>query len=254
MVSHKNAQADSDYPDGGSLWGCPPAPQGSAWALQELPDEGSLWSDGWPCWTASLTVRTYDPDVWLVSMVRALQDYIVNNSSTVYDIQMSFPNTDLMEKHMPFEKTIIHFDIDGIDSMPLGMGDNVVDYSIIEIDTTVTDQEAHIYIVRFDVGIWASEQSGGTTARLEAKQDLARLFDGPSAQAGAFTYTEGVHILSFEGGRYFIDSINDLPIWRVGDMTLTTKVFSRRTPGPLLYPSTFEIDPGVEIDDTVIVS
>lgn len=198
--------------------------------------------------------RTFTPESWLLSCLRSLEDYLNDNlRADLYDVQMSFPDTTLMSKTLPFTKTIIHFDIEDVTNTSLGVGDNAVDYTVDETLDEITLSEASWRDLELDVGIWASADSGGVTSRMVALQDVSDLLHGPDAQERCFVTTSGVQIVSFEGGMFFVDSINDLPVWRVRNMTLALKVASKKTYEPLPLITGFDQSPGIYLEDTVIV-
>lgn len=198
--------------------------------------------------------RIFAPESWLLSSLRALEDYLNDNlQADLYDVQMSFPDTTLMSKTLPFSKTIIHFDIENVTNTLLGIGDNAVDYALDEAFEEITLSEASWRDLELDVGIWASADSGGVTSRMVALQDVSDLLHGPDAQERCFLATEGVQIVSFEGGMFFVDSINDLPVWRVRNMTLALKVASKKTYDPLPLITEFDQTPGIYVEDEVIV-
>ena len=66
-------------------------------------------------------------------------------------------------------------------------------------------------------------------------------------------HTDGVEILSFSGGQSVNDLINDLPVFRVVDIVLRVRVFSRTKKVPITFIEGVEQSPGVEIDETVII-
>lgn len=149
----------------------------------------------------------------------------------LYSVVLGFPTADQLDQLVPLAKTIIHFEIEDMPEKPLGFGDNYVDYLLDETPPptgqTIEYWEAHEHMIDFDVGIWASAESGGVTARLEARELLSRLFSGKKAYTDCMTVTDGVHIQRFTGGRNLVDSNGDVPVWRMVDILLTVKVFSR---------------------------
>jgi hypothetical protein len=196
-------------------------------------------------------MTTFNPDLWAETMWRSLKTYIDGLiDPAIYDVVLGYPAADELSRLMPLPKTLIHFDIEEIRESPLGMGDNYVNY--LRDDTppppitgqTIEYWEAHQHVVDFDIGIWASAESGGVTSRLEARTVLSRLFSGKHAYVACMSITDGVHIKQFSGGRDLNDTIDDVPLWRMVDVTLTVLVFSR-----------FKIQPAVpyiaDLDDVI---
>lgn len=174
----------------------------------------------------------FDPDKWATSLMRELKAYLIAGLGLTgvddpYEVIESYPPSDRISRKQPFPVTLIHFDIDDPHSVPFGLGDNVVKYVHNDVAGTVEQWEAHCHEVELNVGVWASVESGGVSARLEALQDLHRLFNGPSARDALMVASDGIEILSFTGGMFVDDTITDLPVFRVVDMTLRIRVFSR---------------------------
>lgn len=193
---------------------------------------------------------TVDPENWIESVFEALKDYVTSNSSNaLYEVTFSFPGNDLDDTQPP-PLTIIHFEIDDHANPKFGFGDNVVDGLYDDILETVSDYEAQAHTLNFDVGIWASQKSGGVNARLKTFQHLCDLFCGPSAfQYARATY--GFEIISFNGGTFVRDSVGDIPLWRVAGMTLVLRIYSRKVIPPAPYISDIAQEPGIYIQDTV---
>ena len=174
---------------------------------------------------------TFNPEQWLESMTRTLKSYVVDtiNAPNIYDVVMEFPGSQIDASKLPLEKTVIHFEIDDIDEQPLGMGDTPARWNYAAGD--VQPQWAHIHVVNFDVGIWASDRSGGTTSRMRARQWLTRLFQIPEGAERLRNYSDGddgvLEVLSFSGGRFVPDSSNDVRMWRLVDSSVVIRVFSR---------------------------
>jgi hypothetical protein len=178
----------------------------------------------------------YDPERWLETTIRGIKDYVIANINTrIYDVRMEFPAPSLERGKVPLSKTIIHFEIDDMPERHLGFGENIGAYNYDAAAKLAFPQEARVQEVNFDVGIWAWDKSGGTTSRMKAKQILSNLFGGPLGQRALFAATDGgdggVEILSFSGGRYAIDRINDVRVYRMVNCALDVRVFSR-TPMP----------------------
>src|SRR5688500_16567927 len=171
----------------------------------------------------------FNPDKWLTSLWRELKTYVTTNLNLtgVYTLSMSYPDTDDLSRKMPFPLTILHFEIEEPRLIPIGLGDNVVNIVYNEVDGTMEEWEAHCHEVEINVGVWASVESGGVSARLEARQDLDLLFVGPAAKERCMTQTDGIEILSFSGGQFVNDVIGDQPVFRIIDANLRVRVFSR---------------------------
>lgn len=192
---------------------------------------------------------TYQAEDWLLSTYRTLKSYVIDtiNAPNVYDVVMEFPGADVDAGKMPLRKIIIHFEIDDIDEQPLGMGDRPAVDNYSAGTSEITPQWAHIHVVNFDVGIWASDAEGGTTSRMRARQWLTRLFSIPEGAEHLRDYSDGgdgvIEILSFSGGRNVIDRVNDMRLYRMVDCTLVCRVFSR-TPieDAVTVPAIDEID------------
>jgi hypothetical protein len=137
---------------------------------------------------------------------------------------------DLADK-VPLPKTIIHFEIDDPREIPFGIGENLVNHVVDAIGGTVEEWEAHCHEVDIDVGVWASVESGGPTARMEAMEDLNKLFTGPNAREACMIATNGVYPRALIGGRFVTDSISDVTTFRIVDMTLRVRVYSRTVIG-----------------------
>lgn len=182
----------------------------------------------------------YNPDLWLESLSRALQDYVANAfNSTLYQVEMSFPDTVNMAKETPLRKVLIHLEQDDEEDPTMGFGEPGKEvYTKTSIDPapetgTVLLHEAAMHLVNYDVGVWSSAETGGETTRMRAQRVLKTLFVGNSAKLRAKATMGGVEIVSFNGGRHLLDRINDVPVWRAMDMTLVVRVFSRRIPEPV---------------------
>lgn len=194
----------------------------------------------------------YDPDNWLVSLFRELKAYVDAEVTTnIYDIQFSYPDISELAQRMPFEKTILAFEVDDIAERPFGMGDNFIDGVENLAGDEVENHEALIFEVNFDVSVWASAPSGGVTSRLEAYQLLADLFSGNGAVDKCRTATGGVEIRSFTRGRFITDKINDQAIFRIVDTTLVVRVYARRVHAPAVLVDEIIYDPELVIDGSV---
>lgn len=202
-----------------------------------------------------MTITQYDPDQWLVTLVRGLKDYIASKiNSGLVNVEMSYPDTSRWTKETPLDKTLIHMDIDNHLSRTVGMGHPGVETFTPSPDAGVSpatwrNDEAGEELVSFDMGIWASEESGGGTARLTYHQLLINLFNVAGAKEELRDATGGIWVVSFSGGQYTTDRINDLPVWRAHDMTLVTRVYSRRTGSEEVVPDTVTFDDEFTIAD-----
>lgn len=207
-------------------------------------------------------MTTFNPDKWLTSTWRSLKTYIdgIVNSG-IYEVVLGFPSPAELDRLVPLDKTIIHFEIEDMPERPLGFGDNYMDFVRDESPPpdgqTIEYWQAHECTVDFDIGIWASAESGGVSARLEARELLSRLFSGKQAYRDCMATTDGIHIQRFTGGRNLIDAHGDIPVWRMVDILLTVKVFSRvKILPPVPYvgdiDSVFQ-DPELEIGGVPIV-
>lgn len=183
----------------------------------------------------------FDPDVdWLVSCNRALAEYVAAAfDPDLVTVEMNFPDTLHL---LPLETTLIHFEQDDMDHPVLGFGTpgkEVFTPSTgpgVGQEGTWLIQEAVQHVVNFDMGVWASAQSGGATHRMKVMQTLSNLF-APAVARLAFREATGMQVVSFAGGRNELDRLNDTPVWRALDMTLVLRVFSRHTPAtPEIVP------------------
>lgn len=177
----------------------------------------------------------YSPEIWLESLVRGIKDYVTNKIDTdVYDVVMEFPGPLLDSSKMPLDKSVIHFEADDISSSPLGMGDAPVLENYDSGTQTVNPQWAVVNSVNFDVGVWTSDRSGGTTSRMRAMQILQQLFGFPSSVIALREATTGddggVEIMSYSGGRFALDTVNDVRVYRMVGGQLEVRIFSRYAP------------------------
>lgn len=174
----------------------------------------------------------YDPEKWLESTIRAIKDYAAAAfNSNIYTVVMEFPGADMDLKYLPLHKTVVHFEVDDMPETVLGFGENTFRMNYDEPTYTVNPQEAREHFINFDVGIWASDASGGTTSRMRARQILSWLFGGAQAIDALRAASNGgdgsVEIVRFGGGRFAIDSVNDQRVYRMVDGVLEVRVFSR---------------------------
>jgi hypothetical protein len=199
-------------------------------------------------------INVFNPDAFLISFWRALNEYVTANiDQGAFQTQLGYPKADQISREQPLEKTLIHFEVADMTEEGLGLGDSVTGQEYDEILKTIVEWEAHRHVIDMDIGIWASAESGGVTLRLEARQLLSKLFNGPRARLLCMTTTEGIEILSIGGGRNFTDEINSVPVWRMVDIVLRLRVFSRTKLVPIPFIDGVDQSPGIEIDDTVII-
>lgn len=210
-------------------------------------------------------IEKYNPEEWLTSTIRCLVDFTKErldeildaDSSEIYDVVPEFPGPSLDDRtiEVPITRTIIHFELDDLNEQRLGLGPNEIEMNYDGVEFTVQPQEAGIVMMNFDVGIWTSDRSGGTTARAEARQLLSQIFMGASALQRFRTESDGgdggIEIRRYSGGRFATDKINDVIVYRTVDGQLEVKVFSR-TPIPTVTVPTIEVigqSPGLTIPD-----
>jgi hypothetical protein len=212
----------------------------------------------------------YDARNWLPSMFRAMKEYILNGIAEsekhfteniglkAYEIVFDWPAARIVPDKLPFTDedgnpvTLIHFEIDNIENRPLGFGSSQFSSTRYPATGTIVPEEAEAHEVNFDVGIWATDKSGGSTSRLEAYQALDTILNGPMAQNACESLTGGVLIRSFGGGRFINDAVNDIRLFRVADMELVCFVYSSK----LVVSETeagIQIVPEMFIDETLIV-
>lgn len=193
----------------------------------------------------------YDPDHYLTSTIRALTGYITNAfDPDLVSVIPEFPAPNAWE--LPVPKVIIHLELDNDDPQPIGFGT----FSRITYDdatqTTVTEEATAWYRLNFDVGIWAFQEAGGSTARMETQEVLKQLFIGNQADLDLAAATNGIHLAepssSFTGGRHITDTINGQPVWRVMDMSLIVRVAGRRTYTATDATTDFDQAPALVID------
>jgi hypothetical protein len=198
-------------------------------------------------------VTTYNPEKWLDSTIRCLVDYtytrlseLLNlDSHELYDVVSEFPAPALADRsrEVPLTKIVIHFEMDALEERVVGFGENVFANNYDPELFANFPQEATLCRINFDVGIWSSDRTGGTTARFETRRLLSQIFAGATALQAFRTATDGgdggIEIVRYSGGRFATDKINDVIVYRAVDGTLETKVFSR-TPLPLAAGPTIE--------------
>ena len=196
-----------------------------------------------------MSITEFNPDLWLTSLQRALKDYTLAeidkavmvgatpSGLDTYDVVYDWPDAFELAKDAKLEKTIIHFAIDDIANMPIGMGDNV--YNTIEENRNepnsdfIRYHEGQCHEVNFDVGVWASDQSGGATARLVVYEMLQKIF-GTEIGKRKVRSAIDVEVRRFNGGRFITDRISDLRVFRLIDSELVARVYSREIDEPLV--------------------
>lgn len=195
----------------------------------------------------------YDPENWLVSVTRAIGAYTLDALQAIpeidHDIQveMSFPDTRDWTKETPLSKALVHFELDDEDDPILGFGTPGV--SVLDLDAgTETIIEAALHLLNYDVGIWVSAEMGGTTKRMQIKQALKNLFATVTGRLAFNAATEGLWIVSFDGGSDVLDRVNDIPVWRTTGMTMIVKAFSKHG-GEAVYLPITEQHQELTIDD-----
>lgn len=225
-----------------------------------------------------MTITEYDPELWLETLTRGINDYAEegfknsvvdgNNNAvgdSVYDIIMEYPATDEILRRVPLAKTLISFEMDNIEDLVLGFSgrEATIVKSIYNAQTAeIVQQEGVEHRVNFDIGIWTSDRAGGKTQRLRAYQNLIRLFQGKLAhddlrnatlRTDIGEYDGSLELFSFSGGRFLTEKINDVTIYRMIDCTLIIRCYSRTSPlrPPLPTIEEFFQEPELIIDDNV---
>ncbi len=193
-----------------------------------------------------------NPDLWLESLEATLKEYVAGGlAANVYDFRMDFPAADFISDIMPLEKTLIHFDIDDMNNPLLGLGTGAeIDATFDVPNATMDITEAFQHDVNFDVGVWASDQSGGVTARYRAYRRLCDLFTGKRTLA-ALKETQGIEVLNngIQGGVFATEKIQDVRVFRVMGINLDVRVFSRKIYQDVPYVETTVQDPELETLD-----
>ena len=187
-----------------------------------------------------MTTYQFDPDSWLVTTHRAIQAYVANafpendvHGDGLFDVEMGFPDTTAITKETPLDSVLIHFEQDDQEPLVIGFGTPGIE-EFDEDTSTVVLKEAVKVRFNFDVGVWVSAECGGATKRMETVERLANLFNTAVAKKTMREETNGVYPAQFTGGRFVLDRVNDLPIWRATDMTLVVEVFGRVIPDALV--------------------
>lgn len=212
-----------------------------------------------------MSASTYDPDSWLLSLQRALGEQVKSDinqafkdgngddaGEQAFEVILDWPESDDVAKFVQLKRTVIHIAVDDIANSPLGMGDGIV--SGAEVTTTdpdtVTLHEGFGHIVNFDVGVWASDLSGGHTSRMLAYQTFQQLFGTGMGKERVRAATQGVEIIRFNGGRFITDRVNDVRVFRIIDTELVVRVYSRVVSSdPVVIVDTEPVqEPDLEID------
>lgn len=191
-----------------------------------------------------MSVTEFNPDQWLTSLHRGLADYVRSEIDKfikdnvdadvgldVYEIDMDWPESSEVPRDIQLEKTLIHFVVDDIENTKLGFGRDVVNASEVLQAAPEPDyinwEQARMHVVNYDVGVWASDQSGGSTSRLVTYQMLDRIFGGDYARRQFRAATKGIEIIRFNGGTFITERVNDIRVFRIIDCELVVRVFSR---------------------------
>jgi len=206
---------------------------------------------------------TYDPTAWVTTMQRSLKEYVLAEIDAVipegglnaFEVVMDYPISAAGSLEADLQKTIIHFEIDDINSIKLGFGSDIVKVEYTPGDVanaaTIVESEARCHRVNYDVGVWASDVSGGATSRLVAYEILDKALGGEMARQKCKTVTQGVEITGFTGGKFVIDTLNDVRVFRVVDCSLDVRVYSRKD-GTQIVADTISQDPHFTILGTAI--
>lgn len=192
-----------------------------------------------------MSVTEFNPDLWLASLHRGIKDYVESEIDKyikddtmadaglqAYEIEMDWPDAVDTAKDIQIEKTIIHFVVDDIESRKLGFGADVVNVTetlqTAPLPDLMKQHQARMHTVNYDVGVWASDKSGGSTSRLLARQMLDDILGGDDARRNLKAATKGIEIIRFTGGTFITERVNDVRVFRMIDCELVVRVFSRR--------------------------
>lgn len=184
---------------------------------------------------------TFNPDRWMSSMMDEFENQVklrviayMGGAEDAIEILLdhfaSDGRPDVPELLSTMDKTIIHFTIDANDNKPLGFGRQVVDGDeLVTVDdgTFLTEYMGRIHTVNFDVGVVATDQAGGASARYRAYEMLDYIFNGVDNKRLFETNTGGIEIISFDAGRFAKDTINDVRAFRIVGAELVVRVYSR---------------------------
>lgn len=174
-----------------------------------------------------LLQEAVDPDNWVTTFFRAFKTYVTSNvDENLYKLVFSYPDAKDIGEWMPLPKSLIHFEIDKPSSPIMGFGRSIVDSVTDDVNNIVTEYSALKIMINMDVGVWTTAASGGITARLKAFQVLSDLF------AGAYAYEQlqpyGIEIKGFDGGTFIKETIDDIDVFRIAEITLMLQLFARR--------------------------
>lgn len=198
-----------------------------------------------------MTIYQYDPEDWLVSLTRGLEDYAKSKlNNGVIQVQMSFPDPAQIIQPHPLDKVLVHFERDDVSSPAWAFGVQGVDEwsDPSHLSGTFQVQEAHRRIVNFDVGVWATLDAGGETMRMKVVQALHDIFGSNGARLDFNEQLGGVTLVGFDGGRDWTDRISDMPVWRTVNMTLVLEAFSKTVPDePWVVPEGFDLVDHTEV-------
>jgi hypothetical protein len=199
-------------------------------------------------------ILTTNPDQWLTTFFRALGSYVATNlrPPEVYDVRFSFPDARDLADLTPFPNTIVHFEIDDVAHPWFGFGDNIVEEEIDMVAGTYRGYEALCYIVNLDVGIWCSARAGGVTQRMVTFEKLHKLLDGAERYLWIREHL-GMEILSFEGGQFIVEEINDIAVHRTVGMTLRVRVYARNIGEAVMYIDEIGQIQNLEIRDNLFI-
>jgi hypothetical protein len=201
-------------------------------------------------------MTTFDPDKWITSLHRSLLSYMQTKlPADEFEIVEDYPSAAAMTRRMPLKKTIVHFAMEDPQRMMFGLGDNIVADSKDEDAQEIEGWEARCHEVTFDLGIWASEETGGVTSRMEAREALDYLFHGSTAQQACLAATDGVDVRSISGGRNVIEDINEIVVYRMVDIALIVRVYSRVKATSIPYVTDdLDLDPELTIDQDLTIT
>lgn len=217
---------------------------------------------------------TFKPDRWLSSLMDALEGQMrysinewmgVEDSSNVVEISLTHLGSERETSEDidigDLDKLLVTVNIDDLDNQALGFGNNVVSGEITEPTEDeagkVLEYAARMHMVNIDLGIIASDKAGGSSARLQGYEMLDSMFGSPFKRQRFRELTDGIEIVSFTGGRFAKDTINDIRVFRVVGAELVVRVYSRDVASDEIIivddviqnPSLVIGDPSVPIDD-----
>ena len=193
-----------------------------------------------------VNVVKYDPERWLETTIRGISTYLHNGLNPDpdyenYKVVQEFPGSLYDAEKLPLTYTTVHVTVDAIIERPV-IG--IIEDNFDPLTHTIDPQEARQHDINFDVGIWSSDRSGGTTARMRARQTLTNLFGGTMGIAKFREATDmgdgGVTIRTFQGGHNVTERLNDIDVYRMVGIELEVRVYSRSPKG---------LQPGVAIEE-----